>query len=343
MVVELFLRGDQIATYSNLTSGGNGDDMAVTLTGVQPLGLPSQIFRIVVRQENPNDPFFNNGQFVDIYAWPAADPPAGAIFTNLNPQHDQFQGRASSGTHEIFTNPANVVFQTDPIVPGTLQYGPGANPPRVERLPFKAFPSEPPVVPCFVAGTMISTPDGPRPVESLAAGDRVITYDHGTQILRWVGQRSVPGKGMFAPIRIAPFALGRNDEVWLSPQHRILLRDEMAEILFGTREVLATAHHLINDRSIRQIERDRVTYVHLLFDAHQIVYAGGLLAESLIPSAVTTGAFGPEARAEVLALFPELGRAGGPLNPRHKRPRRRRMPVLPGQTRSTRPSVRPSA
>ncbi len=306
MPVELFLRGDQIATYQGLTSGGNSNGVRVQLTGVQPLGTADQIFRVVVRQDNPNDPFFNNGQFVDIYAWPDSDPSGPPLFSNLNPQHDQFQGRASSGTHEIFTNPANVVFQTNPIAPGTLQYGPGYNPPRAERLPFNAFPDEPPMVPCFVAGTLIDTAQGPLRVERLRPGDRIITYDGGMQRLAWVGRRRVDGIGRLAPICISAGALGNQRDLWVSPQHRLLIRDWRAEMLFGVPEVLVAAQHLVNGTDITQCPRERITYVHLLFDSHRIVYSEGIPSESLHPGHLAMGAFGAVARAEVLELFPDL-------------------------------------
>lgn len=274
------------------------------------MGTADQIFRVVVRQENPNDPFFNNGQIVDIYAWPDAVPPAGPLFSNLNPQHDQFQGRASSATHEIFTSPSEVVFQTNPIAPGTIQYGPGFNPPRAERLPFDAFPHEPPVVPCFVAGTLIDTAQGPRRVEKLQPGDRIITYDGGMQPLAWVGRRRVAGIGKLAPICIAAGALGNQRDLWVSPQHRLLIRDWRAEMLFGVPEVLVAAQHLVNDTDIRRRDRERVTYVHLLFDSHRIVYSEGIPSESLHPGDLALGAFGAAARAEVLALFPEIATVG---------------------------------
>ena len=41
----------------------------------------------------------------------------------------------------------------------------------------------------FTHGTRIDTPDGPRPVEALAAGDLVTTLDNGSQPVRWTGRR----------------------------------------------------------------------------------------------------------------------------------------------------------
>jgi len=38
-------------------------------------------------------------------------------------------------------------------------------------------------IPCFVAGSMIETADGPRAVEGLTAGDMVMTRDDGPQPL----------------------------------------------------------------------------------------------------------------------------------------------------------------
>ena len=68
-------------------------------------------------------------------------------------------------------------------------------------------------IPCFVAGSMIETTDGPRAVEALVAGDMVMTRDDGPQPLRWIGKRSVPATGKMAPIRIAENALGAHGEV----------------------------------------------------------------------------------------------------------------------------------
>ncbi|MES2665190.1 MAG: Hint domain-containing protein [Pseudomonadota bacterium] len=161
-------------------------------------------------------------------------------------------------------------------------------------------------VPCFVAGTLIRTPDGDRRVETLEPGDLVDTHDGGPEPLRWVGQRSVPAAGAMAPVRIRAGTFGDHGTLMVSPQHRILVRDSLAELLFGESEVLVAAKDLVNDRSVRQVEGGRVTYYHLLFDAHQIVYSEGLATESFHPGPQSTRTFAPETLAEITTLFPDL-------------------------------------
>ncbi len=161
-------------------------------------------------------------------------------------------------------------------------------------------------VPCFVAGTMIETPDGQKPVHKLVAGDLVNTRDHGPQPLRWIGRRSVPARGNYAPIRIAAGALGDHAAVMVSPQHRVLVQDIMAHLLFEEPEVLAAAKHLINDHSIRVAEGGTVEYVHILFDQHEIIRANGLLSESFLPGPQTSSLFEDETLAEIVDVFPEL-------------------------------------
>lgn len=161
-------------------------------------------------------------------------------------------------------------------------------------------------VPCFVAGTLIQTPDGHVPVETLSPGDMVLTKDEGAQPLRWIGRRTVAADGTFAPIRIAADTFGAHDEVLLSPLHRVLIRDSLAEILFGESEVLVAARDLVNDRSVRRIEGGTVDYVHLLFDRHQVIFSGGLETESFLPGPQTASSFEADIVAEICALFPEI-------------------------------------
>lgn len=159
--------------------------------------------------------------------------------------------------------------------------------------------------PCFVAGTRISVPGGMARVEDLTVGDLVLTQDHGAQPVRWIGQRTVPGRGVFAPVRISAGALGDHGDVLVSPQHRIVLSDWRAQVYLGEDEVLCPAHALINGDTIHRAPCDEVTYVHLMFDAHEIILAEGLATESFLPGAYLcheTSAL----RQEIIAIFPEL-------------------------------------
>lgn len=161
-------------------------------------------------------------------------------------------------------------------------------------------------IPCFVAGTLIETPTGEVPVEALMPGDLVLTRDDGPQPLRWIGARTVAAQGDFAPILIHAGSYGSHRDLMVSPQHRILLRDAYAELLFGEGEVLVAAKDLVNDRSVQRHPGGDVTYVHLLFDRHQVIYSEGLATESFLPGPQTTHLFEQPVMQEICALFPEL-------------------------------------
>ncbi|MHA3978029.1 Hint domain-containing protein [Halovulum sp. GXIMD14794] len=166
------------------------------------------------------------------------------------------------------------------------------------------------VVICFVAGTMILTPTGEVPVESLQPGDTVLTLDHGPQTVRWVGRRTVSANGELAPVRIEAGAIdGRvpTRELMVSPWHRMMISGWRAQALFGEPELLVPARDLINDKTIRPVEDMKtVEYVHILFDRHEIVWADGAPSESFNPAELALEKVGEAVRGEILTLFPEL-------------------------------------
>lgn len=306
--ITLYLTGNQIGTYTGISSNGNNEGIKVYLDGVAPLGDATEVFRVVIRQTNGQSEF-RNGQFVDIYTWSPTDTVGTLLYSSLNPRDDEFQGRASSTEHNIFRidQDTGIVIDLNGISSTELRYGPGGlDLPRNGRLPFDAFPSTPPHVPCFVAGTMIDTASGPRAIETLRPGDLVRTLDHGLQPLRWIGTRTVSGMGHFAPVRIAASALGNDDDLQVSQQHRMLLRGWRAELMTGAAEVFVAAKHLVNGDTIRLNPAPTVTYTHIAFDAHEIVLAAGIPSESLFLGPVALDALGPAARGELLAIFPEL-------------------------------------
>jgi hypothetical protein len=161
-------------------------------------------------------------------------------------------------------------------------------------------------VPCFVAGTLIRTPEGERTVESLRPGDLVWTLDEGPQPVRWVGRRQVPALGSHAPVEIAAGAFGDHGRLRVSPLHRVLMRDPLAEILFGTAEVLVAARDLVNGGTVRQVPGGMADYVHILFDRHQIVLSDGVETESFLPGPQTADAYEAAVVEEICSLFPEF-------------------------------------
>ncbi|QGX97726.1 hypothetical protein EI983_05295 [Roseovarius faecimaris] len=160
---------------------------------------------------------------------------------------------------------------------------------------------------CFMRGTLIETPSGPQAIETLKEGDMVSTLDEGPQPIRWIGTMTVPGRvAENAPVRVKRGALGNVRDLWLSQNHRVLLRGATAELLFGEPEVLVAAKHLCNDDTIRIMPCDTVEYWHFLFDSHQIVFAECCPAESLFPGQASLDTVTPVERDEIIAAFPEL-------------------------------------
>lgn len=168
--------------------------------------------------------------------------------------------------------------------------------------------------PCFVRGTLIDTPAGARAVESLKAGDWVLTRDHGPQRIRWSGASAVDTRdaaraAQLRPVRIVAGAFGPGvpaRDLLVSPQHRVLIDGPDMDLLFGQAEVLVAARHLVNDFSILQEPGGLVIYYHLLFDDHQVVMAQGCASESFFPGHVGLDRFQEGPREELFALFPEL-------------------------------------
>ena len=168
-------------------------------------------------------------------------------------------------------------------------------------------------VACFVQGTMIATTRGEKPIEYLRPGDLVLTRDNGAEEVRWIGSRRLGWETLARNPHLQPVVIrwGALDwgqpahDLYVSPNHRILMRDDTGE------EVLAAAHQLVGNDGIEGVEAMGVTYFHLMFDQHQVILSDGLWTESFQPSDYALGTVGNAARAEILALFPELRTEAG--------------------------------
>lgn len=169
------------------------------------------------------------------------------------------------------------------------------------------------LVTCFTTGTLIDTANGAVAVEALSVGDLVRTLDDGLQPVRWIGVRGLDAIDLrlnprLRPVRIAAGALGDGKparDLVVSPQHRVLVRSRIARRMFDNDETLVPAGKLIGLPGVTVDDGARdVTYFHILFDAHQIVFSEGAATESLYLGTEALKAVSGPARAEIGALFP---------------------------------------
>jgi Hint domain len=102
----------------------------------------------------------------------------------------------------------------------------------------------------------------------------------------------------------------------------MLIATPETEMLFGEHEVLVAALHLVGRPGITRIRpadltpapasaltadpAAALTYVHLLFDRHEILPVDGTWSESFQPALRMISGMDQAARDELLTLFPEL-------------------------------------
>ncbi|MCG6901700.1 MAG: Hint domain-containing protein [Rhodobacter sp.] len=164
-------------------------------------------------------------------------------------------------------------------------------------------------VPCFTKGTLIRTAGGEVPVEDLRVGDKVLTMDQGEQRIDWIGRRDLGPADLAAnpqhkPIHIPEGVCGNFAPLQVSPQHGMLVSLPG----FGAGEVLVRAKHLAElCGPVRVAQGKRqVSYIHLMFARHQIVFANGAASESFYPGKYSLEMFPARVLASLFAVFPKL-------------------------------------
>ncbi len=173
---------------------------------------------------------------------------------------------------------------------------------------------------CFLPGTLIDTPQGPRLVESLRPGDRVSLAGGGDSVLRWVARSHFSHIDLIKNAGLRPVCLAANSlapgapnaDLWVSQQHRIVLDGWQVELLSGEEEAFAHARHLSDEPAFPgRAWRAGVDYIHLLFDRHEVVVANGQPAESLFLGEQALESMQGDARAELLSLVQQQPRILG--------------------------------
>jgi hypothetical protein len=133
---------------------------------------------------------------------------------------------------------------------------------------------------CFVRGTLIRTPEGEIAVEDLTIGALVETLN-GPLPVKWIGRQrftkdSASWHWSVAPINVARFALSDqypHRDLFLSPQHSLLIDGFLIPVQW-----------LVNGKSVALTldDRDVVDYFHIELETHEVVFAEGAPAETLL-------------------------------------------------------------
>ncbi|WP_444451466.1 Hint domain-containing protein [Rhodobacter capsulatus] len=276
----------------DLLEGGAGNDTLQGGDGVDTLsgGDDRDEFLVTSRDAGNHDVIDGNegGDDWDTLNLTGAGP-VKIIYDPTDPTYDPATGVGESGIVNFLDEHGNVT--------GSLSFK------NIEK-----------VVPCFTPGTLIATPKGERLVEELREGDRILTRDNGIQEIRWIGRRDMNRAELIAaphlkPVLIKAGSLGNGlpeRDMLVSPNHRMLVANERTALYFEEHEVLVAAKHLIDNRGVKAVETLGTSYIHFMFDRHEVVLANGAWTESFQPGDQTLDGLGNAQRAEIMELFPEL-------------------------------------
>jgi len=141
-------------------------------------------------------------------------------------------------------------------------------------------------LPCFLAGSMIRTPDGETAVENLAIGDDILTLDHHTgktitRRITWIGSGEMHASKALAadlsgfPVCVLKDALGPN-----VPHKDMLVTAEHCLYLNGA---FVPVRMLTNGKTIfYDMSRTHYSYYHVETAEHSIIWADGVPTESFL-------------------------------------------------------------
>jgi len=130
---------------------------------------------------------------------------------------------------------------------------------------------------CFARGTLIATPEGEKPVESLREGDLLLTFSGRSAPVRWIGRgRVMVARGRrtaATPVVVRKGALADNvphHDLRITKGHSLFIDDALIPIEF-----------LVNHRSILWDDRAReVAIYHVELATHDVIIANGVPAET---------------------------------------------------------------
>lgn len=142
----------------------------------------------------------------------------------------------------------------------------------------------PPIPTCFLRGTRIMTDRGARAIETLAIGDRVLSWKTGEhRPIRRIGCRTIRTADLLTaeerrvhlPVLVRRDAFAENSpscDLYISPGHGLPVRT------FGI-----AVRHLINGTTVRQVDDvQTIEFFHIELDSHDVVDAENVVAETCL-------------------------------------------------------------
>lgn len=131
----------------------------------------------------------------------------------------------------------------------------------------------------MVTGTRVATAVGWQKIETLRAGDAVLTFDNGLKTLRglsrraiWDGDSSWPE--MFQPLLVPERAIGNREEMLLMPRQGVVVESDVAEHELGDPFVLLRAESLDGICGITRHQPVPEPEVFILeFDEDEVIFA----------------------------------------------------------------------
>lgn len=139
---------------------------------------------------------------------------------------------------------------------------------------------------CFLAGSMIRTPDGDCAVENIQIGDEVVTFDWKSNADRvspvvWVGKAHVsvrpdlPDDAAGYPVRILKNAVADGvpyKDMLITAEHCLFFENR-----FVPARMLVNGVSIFYDKTIRSYD-----YYHVETEHHSVITADGMLTESYL-------------------------------------------------------------
>jgi hypothetical protein len=168
--------------------------------------------------------------------------------------------------------------------------------------------------PTITAGSLVDTPEGQRPIESLQLGDRVTTRSHGDQQLRWVLRGRRPNIGFDRQITLAAPWLGLEQDLQLTARQRVELPvDEVQQVLgqdIATLEAGALGQDTYDPTCVE------AWCFQLLFDMHDCIRVNGIWVEASF-----VGRLGQSGDALAGTWFSQLSRMALPVHTQYVAPK----------------------